>query len=494
MNDALFHVRTAFLMLAILGVLQALGSWIALRANSRQALTLSQRLWVSSSLMATAMGLVIWLRGEPAWLPNLLASHLFMLVWLALAWSSLRLERQRPMHAGAAALLIVLSLSLYAALLHLRGEARVTPYPALVAMVGALVVASQARALARSESSDGARLTTIAFSLTALVVLVRGAAVLFSSTPATSVSLGASQVLMALGGTSIFVLGNLGYLGLQIERLTRQRLLAEVSQARAEERNWQAQARVDDLQALLEERDLLIQRLHRLDAVQRQALVAAALPHELRQPLGDIRLNLDALAQRLARDGRVSPDLLQALDNDAQRLSEMVEGFMDQISRPAAQEPAELLEGVDVGAVVQGAMAVIEPRARRNQVLLQLVLDEPLQVTTSAAMLHQVVLILLTNALDAVSSLPPPRRVQVRITLAPGEVQVSVKDDGPGIAAHVWPHLFEPFASSKVAGAGVGLALARRLARRSGANVSARASSDDPQHPGACFTVHLSRP
>ncbi len=491
MTDSLFHVRTAFLVIAILGGLQALGSWIALRASVGRTLTASQRLWIGGNVAVTGMGLVIGLRPQPAPLGHLLLSHALMLLWLGMCWGALRLERDQPPHWWRLGSLTVLSIAAYATILWTWGEARGTAYPAVLALAGSLCVAWQARALRLYGPSGGARLTMIAFSLTGVVLLVRSVDLLTSTSLNTSVTAGATQVFMAIGGISVFVLGNLGFLGLQIERLATRRLEAEVQQARAEERSVQAQERVQVLQGLIAERDLLIQRLQRLDAVQQQALLAASLPHELRQPLGALRLNLDTLVQRMDRDGAVPAELVNALDQDTERLSVLIEDFMSLITAPVAGTPANEFSRVDLAAVARNALEVVQPRARLSHVSLSLSTTGATTASTCAATVQQILLIFLTNALDAVCDLPGPREVRVEAVGTPDDVQVRVTDNGPGIAPHVWPHLFQPFAGGKPQGSGIGLALAHRLAQRCRASLSAHRPEGSAQGSGATLVLHL---
>lgn len=493
MNTLVFDVRTAFLVLALVGFVQALGSWLALRASVGGPLGRSQKLWVAASTVAACMGMTIAFRSSPAAHANLLISHGFMVLWLGLCWTTLGLEQGFTPRVRTVLGLMLASLLVYGTALGVWGEARATPYPTLVAMVGALLVARPAWAIQRSENSGGARVLSLAFFLTALALLVRLLHLLGSPLPQTSVSSGLSQLILTLGGISVFVLGSLGYLRLQIERLTAARLAAEVSQARAEERGLQAQERVRVMQDIIDERDLLIRRLKRLDAFQQQAVLAAALPHELRQPLGAMRLNLDALARSLSGGAGVSPQLVRDLDQDTQRLCTMVDDFMALITSPASSEASAVVP-LDIGSMLHSVLDVVKPRAQMAAVEFRLQLHEKVCVNACPVSLQQVMLILLTNALDAVSDQSGPRWIAIELVQTPHELQLGVRDSGPGIPDHVRPYLFEPFASSKPHGLGIGLALARRLAWRFGARLSAPMAQDPSLIAGATIVVHLPRP
>jgi len=323
----------------------------------------------------------------------------------------------------------------------------------------------------------------------ALALLVH---LLGSPLPQTLVNGGTSQLILILGGISVFVLGSLGCLRLQIERLTADRLATEARRVRSEERSLEAQERVRVMQDIIDQRDLLLRRLQRLDAFQQQAFLAAALPHELRQPLGAIRLNLDALARSLSGGGGVSPQLVSDLEEDTQRLCTMVDEFIALIT-PTASSEAFALVPLDIGSMLHSSLDVVRPRAQLAEVELRLQLDEKVCVNACPVDLNQVMLILLTNALDAVSEQAGPRWIGIDLVQTSKEVRLVVSDSGPGIPDHVRPYLFEPFASSKPQGMGIGLALARRLAQRFGAQLSAPKDQGQSLIAGATMVVHLPR-
>lgn len=82
---------------------------------------------------------------------------------------------------------------------------------------------------------------------------------------------------------------------------------------------------------------------------------------------------------------------------------------------------------------------------------------------------------LLLNALDAVSA-ASDRRVEVTVRRLPTRVVLAIRDCGPGIAEPVFPHLFEPFYTTKSSGAGLGLGLAisRMIVDELGGTIEAR--------------------
>jgi signal transduction histidine kinase len=94
---------------------------------------------------------------------------------------------------------------------------------------------------------------------------------------------------------------------------------------------------------------------------------------------------------------------------------------------------------------------------------------------------------LLANACEAVVGCQAPRVVvRARLLADPARVEVRVADNGPGIPLESRPHVFEPFVTSKAAGVGLGLAIAREAIERHGGTIALA-----PSEGGAEFVVRL---
>jgi two-component system sensor histidine kinase HydH len=106
------------------------------------------------------------------------------------------------------------------------------------------------------------------------------------------------------------------------------------------------------------------------------------------------------------------------------------------------------------------------------------------QVSVDGDQVQQVLVNLLLNGLDA---MPKGGTLTVRLLAAGGVVEVWVQDTGPGIAPAILPHLFEPFASGKEAGMGLGLAVSRRIAEAHGGSLT---GANRPEG-GASFVLRL---
>jgi C4-dicarboxylate-specific signal transduction histidine kinase len=214
--------------------------------------------------------------------------------------------------------------------------------------------------------------------------------------------------------------------------------------------------------------------------------LAAAVSHELRQPLAAIRMNAEAGDLLLAR---TPPDLdearlaFQAIVRDDVRASDVVEPFRDFLRK---QDPTRTT--VDLNEVCRNTAKLVEHEVtgRRARLILRLGADLP-PVRGDPVQLQQVLINLTLNALDAVSASPSDREAVISTATSSGDVEVYVSDTGPGLSPAVQKRLFEPFFSTKPHGLGMGLTIVRSIVERHNGTLHAENRSVG----GALFTVTL---
>ena len=184
---------------------------------------------------------------------------------------------------------------------------------------------------------------------------------------------------------------------------------------------------------------------------------AAALAHEIRNPLSAIQLDLQEVEEQLPQASTLRALQARAL-GDVRRLERTVAGALA-TARSGRIEPRRH----DLIEPLRAAVRVALPRFREREATLDddgLIAAEPLALVGDPDALQQAFLNLLLNAADA---LAPGGSARITCARADGNVMVHVHDNGEGIAPERLPYVFDAFHTSRPGGTGVGLAVARRI-------------------------------
>jgi two-component system sensor histidine kinase PilS (NtrC family) len=221
-----------------------------------------------------------------------------------------------------------------------------------------------------------------------------------------------------------------------------------------------------------------------------QALLemSAAMAHEIRNPLASIR----GAAQELGTSALPKEDdrkLLDVVIRESDRLNEIISEFLEY----ASDRPLEM-ELFDLADVLRDTAMLLEARKLHN-VAIKVELPRSMVCRGSPDKLKQVFLNLGINAVDACSQ--DVRLGHIGIRCAAGRspdadgrqgILVEFQDDGPGIPPENLSRIFDPFFTTKPHGVGMGLAIARKIVRGHGGEISV---STPPGGKGALFRVWL---
>jgi two-component system sensor kinase FixL len=214
--------------------------------------------------------------------------------------------------------------------------------------------------------------------------------------------------------------------------------------------------------------------------------LAAALSHELRQPLSAIRCNAQA-GIRFLRSGTATTDEMKAILDDIVADDSRAATVMERI-RAMLRNEAPTSQPVDLNDVCRSVGAVLGAEAALQDARLVLELESALpRVRGDVIQLQQVVLNLVLNGLEAAALSPRRREVTVKTAVSGAVVELSVRDSGCGIPPEAEHRLFESFFSTKENGLGLGLSIVRSIAEQHGGSVRAGNAAD----AGAIFYVTL---
>jgi two-component system C4-dicarboxylate transport sensor histidine kinase DctB len=224
--------------------------------------------------------------------------------------------------------------------------------------------------------------------------------------------------------------------------------------------------------------------------------MSAGMVHELNQPLTAMRTLSDNAGILLEQDRR----------DDVRGNLRRITGLVDRLARLTSQlktfahkshdKSDAPLAALPLARCIADAQAMVGHELKVHDIVFETDVQPPtLQVLADEATMSSLLINLFRNAIDAMQE-SPQRKLSVRAraggdseTAAGDRVLLTVSDTGPGIRADILARLFEPFVTSKPAGAGLGLGLviSAQLVRAVGGTLSAANLPDS----GACFTVDL---
>jgi C4-dicarboxylate-specific signal transduction histidine kinase len=197
--------------------------------------------------------------------------------------------------------------------------------------------------------------------------------------------------------------------------------------------------------------------------------LAASLAHEVKQPIGSARNNaraaLNFLKKRLPDLGEVK-EALDCVVGDADRAADIIDRIRDHIKKAPPRR-----DWFDLNTAIDEIIVLAHSAISKNEVTVQTRLSEGLfPVQGDRVQLQQVVLNLILNAVEAMSSVEAGKR-ELLITTERRQTNgalVAVKDSGPGIDPEQVDRVFEAFYTTKSSGVGMGLSICRSIIRAHG--------------------------
>jgi C4-dicarboxylate-specific signal transduction histidine kinase len=191
--------------------------------------------------------------------------------------------------------------------------------------------------------------------------------------------------------------------------------------------------------------------------------MAATLAHELNQPIGSVLNFLNGCVMRLERPGADPKDLHSAL-TEARHQCERAAAIITRIRQfVRTREPR--MAAVNLQEVCAAVVGMLDAEIKLHHIQVQQRFAPDLPpVQADRVMLEQVLHNLVKNAIDAMRTQRPPRRLVLSTAVgSDGQVETSVQDTGPGVDEAARGHLFSPFFTTKADGLGIGLNICRSM-------------------------------
>ena len=427
-----FDARTTFFIIGMFYLLLPIVSWFVLVEQR----SIQVALWVSSGLLIGITATLAGLAGHvPEWVSILLPALLFLLSCF-IRIQSLRMDLGIPWKWRWIALATIMLYLIYLGL-HYGLQNYVLRAQFLFVVLAGLILYSAwlAWCIGRDEQSHNAKWIAWVYIFVVIAMLFRVFSLAGSNGAVVIVNEGLSAKLLALTSLLAAVIGHFSYIGLHLDRSMRRELKVAAAQAREEE-NYR-----------------LGVQIAQLDRSRSLGEMSASLGHELNQPLTAILTNAQ-VAQRGVLTGRFDnaqiSEFLEKIIHNTRRASEIIDKIRGFI-RPSVLTRAPL----DLGKVVSEAADLLAPEmAKRNIKLVINAQSESVSVMGDATHLTQVLVNLLSNAIDALEQVAY-RRIDVTLRQAASQAILTVCDSGPGLSTEALGNIATPFYTTKTNGLGL---------------------------------------
>jgi PAS domain S-box-containing protein len=228
--------------------------------------------------------------------------------------------------------------------------------------------------------------------------------------------------------------------------------------------------------------------LARVTSLSAAGQMAAAMAHEIKQPLASIALNSSASLRWLAK---TPPNLkevqaaLNRISDASHRAGQVIDGIRAMFKNDSREKAL-----LDVNQVIREVLALLHFELQSHQVLMQADLSPKLPpVLGDAVQLQQVIANLVTNAIEAMDTVTDSARtLRVKSSFRePDGILIMLEDSGPGIDLENVDRIFNPFFTTKSQGMGMGLAICRSIIEAHEGRLSARSAADR----GSVFQIEL---
>ena len=211
--------------------------------------------------------------------------------------------------------------------------------------------------------------------------------------------------------------------------------------------------------------------------------LVAGIAHEMRNPLTAMKAFVEVLPKKVD-DPRFRSELLRYVPEEMERLNRIVEDLLDYSrTRPL------LLQEIKVDELFRSVLVLFARRLESERVQLIRQVEGDLSMLADPGRVKQVLINLLMNAMEAMSS-TSEKKLVLRAWQEAGELRISVADNGEGMREEQLGRLFEPFYTSKSQGIGLGLYVSHKIVREHGARIEVQSEYGK----GTTFTLHFPPP
>lgn len=225
-----------------------------------------------------------------------------------------------------------------------------------------------------------------------------------------------------------------------------------------------------------EEMRLQLERSQKMSLV---GQIAAGMAHEIKNPLASIKGAVEIVCDDSTSEAD-RKEFESIVLKEVKRINSSVSEFLE-FARPSDTTMAKF----NLAEIIRSSIRQVEPQMKKRAMRIESTIDDPVIVSGDEEKIHQVMLNLLLNAVEAS---PDATDVTVTLHVDGGMAVVAVKDSGEGISEKDAGRIFEPFFTTKPAGTGLGLAIAANIVEKHGGTLTLK------NHPDRGAIARLSLP
>lgn len=240
-----------------------------------------------------------------------------------------------------------------------------------------------------------------------------------------------------------------------------------------------------NLAVVTQEKNHLVQGIIASNRVIGIGALASSLAHQLSQPLTAIGLQTETLKRDLKKsdENQVAVIMLDKINSQLSKLTNLVKNL-----RQLFNSNTNDFHQVDLAFAVNELLEIIEPTLETKKIHLVKVISNNITVLGDAIQIQQVLINLLNNSIDAISSSDPKvREIKITISSDDGFAIMNIEDTGTGIDVPMLPTMFELYKTSKKDGIGIGLWLCKTIIDKHHGEIS---GANKP-NGGAIFTIRI---
>jgi signal transduction histidine kinase len=296
------------------------------------------------------------------------------------------------------------------------------------------------------------------------------------------------QAVMIVGQFTAITLSNIAFLRIFLEIAERKKVAMTQELATTNQRAEVMRRTSVNLKQLLDEREEIIRQLALFNKTAGMGALVASLAHELNQPLTAIQLNAEVIDSTLINDGTNSgvtaKEAMRDLMNDNQRAAAIVKTLRNMFG-----SGRKCITPFNLNDLVNEVLLICKSKINNNHIDLRLMLHpSELTITGDKSQLQQVLLNLINNAIDAFTNGGTQQnRITVCTRLQAKAAELTVTDNGSGIAPDIAASVFELLRTNKDDGMGIGLWLSHTIVESHQGTISFETSATS----GTTFRVTL---